>query len=100
MVNLLSSLFLTLIILIVVLLTTFVVTLGFLFVGGVLADWFDLARLEATGIALVVGFMLIFLVVRILEIPGPFIELPDDWEAGKKEPEPPRHRDRRRPRKK
>jgi len=87
-------------VLIIVLLTTFVVTLGFLFVGGVLANWFDLTRLETTAIALVVGFMLIYLVVRILEIPGPFIELPNDWEDEENEPESPRRRERRRPRKK
>jgi hypothetical protein len=99
MVNFFSSLLLALIVLIIVLLTTFVVTLGFLFVGGVLANWFDLTRLEATAIALVVGFMLIYLVVRILEIPGPFIPLSDDWED-EEEPEPPRRRAHRRPRKK
>jgi len=100
MVNFFSSLLLALIVLIIVLLATFVVTLGFLFVGGVLADWFDLTRLEATAITLIVGFMLIYLVVRILEIPGPFIPLSDDWEDEEEEPEPPRQRAHRRPRKK
>ena len=52
MINFLSSLLLALIILIIVLVATFVVTLGFLFVGGVLANWFSLTRLEATGVAL------------------------------------------------
>ena len=80
MVNFLSSLLLALIILIIVLVATFIVTLGFLFVGGVLANWFSLTRLEATGVTLVVGILLTYLIVRIIEIPVPFASMSDDLE--------------------
>jgi hypothetical protein len=59
-------------VLIIVLVATFVVATGFLFVGGVLANWFFLTRLEATGVTLVVGILLTYLIVRIIEIPVPF----------------------------
>lgn len=72
MVGFLSSLLLALIVLIIVLIATFVVTTGFLFVGGILADWFSLTRLEATAVTLVVGILLTYLIVRIIEIPVPF----------------------------
>ncbi|UCC88223.1 MAG: hypothetical protein JSV81_02660 [Anaerolineales bacterium] len=101
MVNFLSSLLLALIILIIVLIATFVVTLGFLFVGGVLANWFSLTRLEATGVTLVVGILLTYLIVRIIEIPVPFASMSEDWEEEEDEEEPlpkrrPAHRRRRR----
>jgi hypothetical protein len=67
-----SSLLLALIVLVIVLIATFIVSTGFLFVGGVLANWFSLTRLEATGVTLVVGILLTYLVVRIIEIPAPF----------------------------
>jgi hypothetical protein len=89
MVNFLSSLLLALIILIIVLVATFVVTLGFLFVGGVLANWFALTRLEATGVTLVVGILLTYLIVRIIEIPVPFASMSDDLEEEDAEAEPP-----------
>jgi hypothetical protein len=91
MVNFLSSLLLALIVLIIVLIATFVVTLGFLFVGGVLADWFSLTRLEATGVTLVVGILLTYLIVRIIEIPMPFSTTLDESEKSEEEP-PPRRR--------
>jgi hypothetical protein len=72
MVGFLSSLLLALIVLIIVLIATFIVSTGFLFVGGVLANWFSLTRLEATGVTLVVGILLTYLIVRIIEIPAPF----------------------------
>ncbi|MFW9871367.1 MAG: hypothetical protein ACFFEL_17200 [Candidatus Thorarchaeota archaeon] len=78
MVSFLSSLLLALIVLIIVLIATFVVTLGFLFVGGVLANWFSLTRLEATGVTLVVGILLTYLIVRIIEIPVPFSSAPEE----------------------
>lgn len=102
MVNFLSSLLLALVILIIVLIATFVVTLGFLFVGGVLANWFSLTRLEATGVTLVVGILLTYLIVRIIEIPVPFASMSEDWEEEDHEEEPlPKHRpaNRRRRRK-
>jgi hypothetical protein len=80
MVNFLSSLLLALIILIIVLIATFVVALGFLVIGGVLANWFSLTRLEATGVTLVVGILLTYLIVRILEIPMPFASADNDWD--------------------
>ena len=101
MVNFLSSLLLALIILIIVLIATFVVTLGFLFVGGVLANWFSLTRLEATGVTLVVGILLTYLIVRIIEIPVPFASMSEDWEEDDEEEPLPKHRpaNRRRRRK-
>ena len=72
MVNFISSLLLALIVLIIVLIATFMVSTGFLFVGGVLADWFSLTRLEATAVTLVVGILLTYLIVRIIEMPTPF----------------------------
>jgi hypothetical protein len=72
MVNFLSSLLLALIVLVIVLIATFIVTLGFLFVGGILANWFELTRLEATAVTVVVGILLTYLIVRIIEIPVPF----------------------------
>jgi hypothetical protein len=78
MVNFLSSLLLALIILIIVLIATFIVSTGFLFVGGVLANWFSLTRLEATAVTLVVGILLTYLIVRIIEIPVPFAPRLDD----------------------
>ncbi len=72
MVNFISSLLLALIVLIIVLIATFMVSTGFLFVGGVLADWFSLTRLEATAVTLVVGILLTYLIVRIIEMPPPF----------------------------
>jgi len=97
MVNFLSSLLLALIILIIVLVATFIVTLGFLFVGGVLANWFSLTRLEATGVALVVGILLTYLIVRIIEMPVPFISTFEDLEDDEEEPLPQRRpKDRRR----
>jgi hypothetical protein len=80
MVNFLSSLLLALIVLIIVLVATFVVALGFLVIGGVLANWFSLTRLEATAVTLVVGILLTYLIVRILEIPMPFATVDDDWD--------------------
>jgi hypothetical protein len=80
MVNFLSSLLLALIVLIIVLIATFVVALGFLVIGGVLANWFSLTRLEATAVTLVVGILLTYLIVRILEIPMPFATVDDDWD--------------------
>jgi CBS domain containing-hemolysin-like protein len=77
MVNFLSSLLLALIVLVIVLIATFIVTLGFLFVGGILADWFALTRLEATAVTLVVGILLTYLIVRIIEMPVPFASLQD-----------------------
>jgi membrane protein implicated in regulation of membrane protease activity len=77
MVNFFSSLLLALIVLIIVLIATFIVTTGFLFVGGVLAQWFSLTRLEATGVTLVVGILLTYLIVRIIEIPAPFAPAQD-----------------------
>jgi hypothetical protein len=88
MVNFLSSLLLALIVLIIVLIATFVVTLGFLFVGGILANWFSLTRLEATGVTLVVGILLTYLVVRIIEMPLPFASLYSDVEDVEEEPVP------------
>ena len=85
MVNFLSSLLLALIVLIIVLIATFAVTLGFLFVGGVLADWFSLTRLEATGVALVVGILLTYLVVRVMEIPISFAPGSDEGEENGEE---------------
>ena len=78
--NFFSSLLLALIILIIVLIATFIVTLGFLFVGGVLANWFSLTRLEATGVALVVGILLTYLLVRIIEMPLPFASMVEELE--------------------
>jgi hypothetical protein len=80
MVNFLSSLLLALVILIIVLVATFVVALGFLVIGGVLADWFSLTRLEATAVTLVVGILLTYLIVRIIEMPIPFATGSDDWD--------------------
>ena len=80
MVNFFSSLLLALIVLVIVLIATFIVTLGFLFVGGILANWFDLTRLEATGVTLVVGILLTYLVVRIIELPVPFTSLHENPE--------------------
>jgi hypothetical protein len=88
MVNFLSSLLLALVVLIIVLIATFVVTLGFLFVGGILANWFSLTRLEATGVTLVVGILLTYLVVRIIEMPLPFASVFDDLEDKEEEPAP------------
>jgi hypothetical protein len=85
MVNFLSSLLLALIVLIIILIATFVVTLGFLFVGGVLADWFSLTRLEATAVTLVVGILLTYLIVRIIEMPVSFVSIPDDVDDDKEE---------------
>jgi hypothetical protein len=99
MVNFLSSLLLALIILIIVLVATFVVTLGFLFIGGVLANWFSLARLEATAVALVVGILLTYLIVRIIEIPVPFASVLEDLDEEEEETPPqrrPKDRGRRR----
>ena len=62
MVNFLSSLLLALVVLIIVLIATFVVALGFLVIGGVLANWFSLTRLEATAVTLVVGILLTILI--------------------------------------
>ena len=91
MANILSSLLLALIILVFVLIASFVVTLGFLFVGGILANWFSLTRLEATGVVLVVGIMLTYLVVRIIDVPLSFASVYDDLEDEEEEPLP-RHR--------
>ena len=91
MVNFLSSLLLALIILIIVLVATFVVALGFLVIGGVLANWFSLTRLEATAVTLVVGILLTYLIVRIIEMPIPFATVSDDWDDDEEEepmPEP------------
>jgi len=88
MVNFLSSLLLALIVLIIVLIATFVVTLGFLFIGGVLANWVSLTRLEATAVTLVVGILLTYLIVRIIEIPLPFSATLDEWEETEEEPLP------------
>jgi CBS domain containing-hemolysin-like protein len=91
MVNFLSSLLLALIILIIVLVATFVVALGFLVIGGVLANWFSLTRLEATAVTLVVGILLTYLIVRIIEMPIPFATASDDWYDDEEEepmPEP------------
>lgn len=89
MVNFLSSLLLALIVLIIVLIATFAVTLGFLFVGGVLANWFSLTRLEATAVTLVVGILLTYLIVRIIEIPVTFGGI-EDMEEDEGEPRPKR----------
>ena len=96
MVNFLSSLLLALIVLIIVLVATFVVALGFLVIGGVLANWFSLTRLEATGVTLVVGSLLTYLIVRILEIPMPFATVEDDWEDEEEVELPPPPRPTRR----
>jgi len=96
MVNFLSSLLLALIVLIIVLIATFVVALGFLVIGGVLANWFALTRLEATAVTLVVGILLTYLIVRILEIPMPFATLDDDWDDEEEVELPPLPRPARR----
>lgn len=96
MVNFLSSLLLALIVLIIVLIATFVVALGFLMIGGVLANWFALTRLEATAVTLVVGILLTYLIVRILEIPMPFATLDDDWDDEEEVELPPLPRPARR----
>ena len=88
MVSFMSSLLLALIVLIIVLIATFVVTLGFLFVGGILANWFSLTRLEATGVTLVVGILLTYLVVRIIDVPLSFASVFDDLEDEEEEPAP------------
>jgi hypothetical protein len=89
MVNFFSSLLLALIVLVIVLIATFIVTTGFLFVGGVLAKWFSLTRLEATGVTLVVGILLTYLVVRIIEIPVPFAPGQDSAKRALDEPPSP-----------
>jgi hypothetical protein len=94
MVNFISSLLLALIVLIIVLIATFMVSTGFLFVGGVLADWFSMARLEATAVTLVVGILLTYLIVRIIEMPTPFY-LQDDAENDRDEGPPGRRSARR-----
>ncbi len=88
MVNILSSLLLALIILIIVLIATFIVSVGFLFIGGILANWFSLTRLEATAVTLVVGILLTWLVVRIIELPVPFVSTLDELEDDEEEPPP------------
>jgi hypothetical protein len=98
MINFLSSLLLALVVLIIVLIATFAVTLGFLFVGGVLANWFSLTRLEATGVTLVVGILLTYLIVRIIEMPVTFAPMADDLDYD--EESPPGRRSGRRERRK
>jgi hypothetical protein len=95
MVNFFSSLLLALIILAIALVASFVVSLGFLLIGSFLARWFSLTQLEATGVALVVGILLTYLIVRIIEIPMPFVSLPDDFEVEEPPPMPRSGRRRR-----
>ncbi len=76
MANFLSSLFFALFIAVVLLLVTLLISAGLLVIGGLLANWFNVTRLEATAVSMAVGFAFFYLVMHILRLPP---IMPDEW---------------------